>query len=191
MSGYWENKKSVHLSDLAFQTNYLLWLQRHDVMPKETNPAGPKPQNQREKLCSSLKLDINDVRSGSSSRPSAFTRNTSGRPALAEAHISSQLSHASSDELSSLIASLDVLSTMENAAECRMCLLKTTRRRNGPSSQKKWEKCSSAFGMPIINSCRYALGSETTYQSEETFDPGTAPIPAVLFGRQIIPDHPT
>lgn len=56
--------------------------------------------------------------------PSAYTRNILGTPVLAINHTAVQSSLASLNDLSSRIASLDALSTVHNAAYCRVCLFR-------------------------------------------------------------------
>lgn len=106
---YWENKKDGNLHDLMFHAKCLEILQGHDIKSKQTKLIGPEPQNQREKPWSSQKLDINAVRNGSTSSPSASMRNNSGTPVVAMSHNATHSSPASLNILLFLIKNLENL----------------------------------------------------------------------------------
>lgn len=124
MREYWKNKQNAKLHDLVFQATSLLQLQGHDVASKRTNTTESKHQKQRGKLWSSFKSGINTMKSKSTSSPSASTKNTLSTPVLTSGHPTTQSSPASLEALSSLVASLDDLSTMENSAHYRVFLPK-------------------------------------------------------------------
>lgn len=121
---YWGNKKIKNLQNLAFHATSLLRLQGHDSSRKQTRPIGPKPQNQRTKTWSSHKSGRNAVRSGSASSSSISKGNISGMQVLEMSHNASQSLPASTDASSLLVVCLKILSTMANAAYCRVCLSK-------------------------------------------------------------------
>lgn len=162
---------------------------RNNVTSQRTRSIGSKPQNQHGNPWMSQMSSINTVRRGSTSSPPASTRTNSGSPELAMGHTAIRSSSVFSDALSALIASLNALSTTDNATYYSVCLFKIARRYKPPPppSSSKRETVSPVFATPAFNSCQHALRAEKTDQLQEAFVPETIPIAETHLRRQKYP----
>lgn len=117
---YWWDKKTVSLHNFAIQTILLHRLQGHGTATKRTTLAANKqqPPMHRGKPWPPRMSGLTDVKGRSTWSTSTSTMNTSSIPVLEVSHTAFQSSLASSDKLSSVIASLDVLITMDNETYC-------------------------------------------------------------------------
>lgn len=121
MRKYWKGKKKAYLHDFAFHAKSLILLQEHDITSKRTSPSTSKQKTHRENPWFFHKSDVNVVRRSSSYCLPVSLRETSDTAVIA---LDTTTQSTPSEAISSLIASLDALSTMDDAAHCRVCLSK-------------------------------------------------------------------
>lgn len=124
------------------------------------------------------------MKSGSALSPPDSMRNTSGTSVLAIDHAAYQLSSASLDVLSLLVASLDALSTMDNAAYYRVCFSrnhKTSQCTFIPQEKKYAFTCFCDANFKI---CQHTSCTGTTNQDKKSFVPKTALIVTTRLEKQ-------
>lgn len=127
MREYWRGKKKSSLHDIDFLATSQLKPQRRDVASKRISLTLSTTQSPRRKQWSFHQQNKSAVQSRSISSPFTSTNNILATTILKLGPVAPQSLPSSLDALSLQIANFDVLSIIENATDCKICLSKHDR----------------------------------------------------------------